>query len=216
VAEEALDEYNELYMKPGDDYAKFKNEFVRLAGECNKPRTEWKSEFKRKVLPAISDKMVMAFLDKKVAFEEYARTGAQIALDHKITQKRRDRDRKKTSEPAGPTPGRGYCRGTKSMNDKATSAKEQPGQPARVTRNAEEIKQLAREGRCFTCREQGHRSSDCPKREARLQEIADRYTKDPATSNKAKLDATKSAAKKTVSFVEPTDTDDEEDSDSEN
>ncbi|KAK0716814.1 hypothetical protein B0T26DRAFT_612178, partial [Lasiosphaeria miniovina] len=51
--EEAMDEFTTLQMKPGDDYHTFRNEFVRLAGECRRPRSEWKKKFKRRLTPAM-------------------------------------------------------------------------------------------------------------------------------------------------------------------
>jgi hypothetical protein len=41
-SENAIREYSDLIMEPTDDFFRFKNTFVRLAGECRKPKAEWK------------------------------------------------------------------------------------------------------------------------------------------------------------------------------
>ncbi len=46
-------------MKSGDDYTDFVHTFVCLTGQSRKHAAEWKSEFKRKILPSISDKLVV-------------------------------------------------------------------------------------------------------------------------------------------------------------
>ena len=51
LAQKALDDYDDLKMGPGADYLAFKNDFVRLAGECGKARAEWKREFNRRLTP---------------------------------------------------------------------------------------------------------------------------------------------------------------------
>ncbi|KAK0703329.1 hypothetical protein B0T26DRAFT_609019, partial [Lasiosphaeria miniovina] len=70
-AEEAIEEFEALRMKPGDEYHSFRNEFVRLAGECRKTRSEWKKEFKRRLLPIFQDKLIREYIDDTVDFELY-------------------------------------------------------------------------------------------------------------------------------------------------
>ncbi|KAK4235983.1 hypothetical protein C8A03DRAFT_17323, partial [Achaetomium macrosporum] len=47
--QKSLEAYDDLRMKPDDDYLAFKNDFARLAGECGKPRASWKHEFDRRL-----------------------------------------------------------------------------------------------------------------------------------------------------------------------
>ena len=39
VGQNALREYDELKLEPGDDFLSFQNDFVRLASETSRPRS---------------------------------------------------------------------------------------------------------------------------------------------------------------------------------
>ncbi|EGO53832.1 hypothetical protein NEUTE1DRAFT_18726, partial [Neurospora tetrasperma FGSC 2508] len=47
--EKALAEFNDLEMKYGERFQIFKNTFQRLAGQCRRPRDQWKSDLRRKI-----------------------------------------------------------------------------------------------------------------------------------------------------------------------
>ncbi|KAK4095774.1 hypothetical protein N658DRAFT_394608, partial [Parathielavia hyrcaniae] len=67
----ALDEYDNLKLKPGDDFLAFKNDFVRLAGETGKPRSTWKHEFNRKLYDSFQRSMVPSFASPAVTFDQF-------------------------------------------------------------------------------------------------------------------------------------------------
>ena len=70
--EEAMDQYDNLAMRPTDSYQAFKNNFVRLAGFTNKPKTTWKTEFKRKLTTYLRNALARDYRDPTCVV---ARTG---------------------------------------------------------------------------------------------------------------------------------------------
>jgi uncharacterized coiled-coil protein SlyX len=185
----ALSEYNDLTMEPGDDFTKFRNTFVRLAGECRKPRSDWKEEFHRKMLPSMMDKLAREAIDDNVDFEAYARVAGQLALNYEQTQKAK---KKKDKSVQASTSSGNTGKSKKSYKDKGNPKSDNTSK-ATSTANTrpkltdEEVKQLAREGRCFTCKEKGHIGAECPKRkadrEARIAAIAAKYTSSASKDN---------------------------------
>jgi uncharacterized protein YoxC len=157
-AQKSLESYDDLRMKPGDDYLTFKNDFVRLAGECGKPRTSWKHEFNRRLTDSLQRALAGAFIDDTVTFDHFVRLGMQHAMINKRVSERQSANReggnksnsKKTTAPA-----------SASARTTSSRANEQKNSP-RLTK--EEVRRLYEEGRCFVCREKGHLSGDCPRR----------------------------------------------------
>ena len=184
----ALNDFNDLLMEPGNDFTTFRNAFVRLAGECRRPRDEWKEEFHRRMLPSMMDKLAREVVDDKVGFEEYARVAAQLALNYEQTQKSKKK-REKTGTSTATSDGKG--KRSKLDKDRRTDAAASTSNTKITTKLSEnEIKQLAREGRCFNCKEKGHIGVDCPKkktdREARIAAIAAKYNQHDETKSKKK------------------------------
>ena len=50
VTQNALREYDDLKLEPGDNFLSFMNDFVRLAGETGKPRSCWKGRVQLEAL----------------------------------------------------------------------------------------------------------------------------------------------------------------------
>ncbi|KAK4221815.1 hypothetical protein QBC38DRAFT_343515, partial [Podospora fimiseda] len=71
VEKQALLQFNDLDMKPGQDFREFKNTFVRLAGECHRPKSDWKEEFNRRLTPALQTTLLMSYMDPTVDFEKF-------------------------------------------------------------------------------------------------------------------------------------------------
>jgi hypothetical protein len=185
--EKALDKFNSLTMKPGDDYTDFVHTFVRLAGQSRKPSTEWKSEFKRKVLPSISDKLVRDYMDPTVDFHRYTALGAQIALTYSMKKDKAPPTGTGNGHNGGSGGGRRRDNPRDSQRPATTTSTSQGGLP---TRNAagvdkDKIRQYALEGKCFQCGEKGHMKADCPKKRARIDAIVSKYSE--AESNKDKV-----------------------------
>ena len=167
----ALHDFNDLLMEPGRDFTTFRNVFVRLAGECRKPRGEWKEEFHRRLLPSMMDKMVREVVDDKVGFEEYARVAAQLALNYEQNQKT-----KKKREHAATSAATSDSKGKKPKLDKdrKTDAAVSTRNTQITTKMSEdEIKQLVREGRCFNCKEKEHIGAKCSKKKKKDKQKVD-------------------------------------------
>lgn len=223
--ENAIDDFYDadFRMKPGDDYMEFRNKFVRLAGACHVPKKDWKQQFKRRLLNSIATALTRDYLDPTVSFEEYVRLGAEMAQSYKQQQRRwqvTEAKDKKTDKPSGRTGRRTNHQSTAGTGN-ATSQATATGTVrtgGRLTN--EEAKQLALEGRCFSCKEKGHVSSTCPKRatdraarDARIQAIADRVAPRSESVAPTSSSAPKTNPKSNKAKVEESEGDD---SDSEN
>ena len=200
-AEDARREFLKLTYKPGDNFHKFKNDFVRLAGEIRKPKSEWKYEFKEKLSASLQIGANYAYMNPAVEFNEYVRHCSEMArnLDN-ARQAKESRNKEKAG--AVPNNNGGRSRRDNRNNGGSSRNKNQPGTTTGDSSSGkllprpttEERIKLMNEGRCFTCREKGHTSSDCPRkaeaekeREARIQAIAKRYEQQEDSSNKERL-----------------------------
>lgn len=127
-AQKALDAYDELRMKPGDDYLTFKNDFVRLAGECGKPRTSWKHEFNRRLTDTLQRALAGAFIDDTVVFDHFVRLGMQHAMINKRISDRQTASRQTAGRQAtvSQTPTRG-SRGGRAARGSRTNAQTATG-----------------------------------------------------------------------------------------
>ncbi|KAK3896447.1 hypothetical protein C8A05DRAFT_20576 [Staphylotrichum tortipilum] len=169
TAQRSKDEYEDLRMKPGSEFLAFKNDFVRLAGECGRPRADWKDEFNRRLTPALQRSLAHAFLDDSVDFDAYARLG----LQHTRINKRAAALQAAARSPAGTlagshaggsTPGKTNRHRGKRDDDSAAATSGNSSASNGKPLTPEEHRVLAREGRCFRCRQKGHMSPDCPKK----------------------------------------------------
>jgi Zinc knuckle len=149
----ALDDYDNLKLEPGDDFLSFKNDFVRLAGETEKPRSTWKHEFNRKLYDSFQRSMVPSFANPAVTFDRFVIEAQQIAIINKRASERQAANRQNRNNAT--RGNRGGARATRSPARKQGAAVKKP-------LSADDVKQLYKEGRCFTCREKGHHANECP------------------------------------------------------
>ncbi|KAK3938273.1 hypothetical protein QBC46DRAFT_451301 [Diplogelasinospora grovesii] len=187
--EEARDKFDDLQMQPGDDYYAFKNNFVRYAGECQKPKDQWKKEFRRKLTANLQVALAGHYANPRVDFEEYANLGADIAMTYQQAYKKREKEKAKpTKSPNNSGNSRNRNNRTPSSGNKFGGSAPPAPRPRGPT--AEEAKKLLLEGRCFICKEKGHTKATCPNKErlamehdARLQAIADRFAGKQSSQN---------------------------------
>jgi hypothetical protein len=203
-AQKALEAYDELRMKSGDDYLTFKNDFVRLAGECGKPRASWKHEFNRRLTDTLQRALAGAFIDDAVAFDHFVRLGMQHAMINKRISDRQAAGRQATvsQTPARGSRGGRTARGSRTIGQTANGPDPAANPDKKLT--PEEVRLLYQQGRCFICREHGHTSRDCPKksqqqrtadadREARLRALEERWAtpsedRSPAPSSRVRFE----------------------------
>ncbi|KAJ5131599.1 hypothetical protein N7448_005757 [Penicillium atrosanguineum] len=163
-ATEAYQEYQRLAMKPKDDFNDFLAEFVRLAEEANQSEDRRKRDLYDK-LPNLLQTQMMLLMDKTtVDFDEFVCTCQSAA--HNITLQFKARESRKLTTPSstgattGTPTGVARSRASQSPFVKREGASTTPYKPMSVEdRNA-----LMKEGRCFNCREQGHMTRECPKK----------------------------------------------------
>ncbi|KAM7188526.1 hypothetical protein V8F33_010569 [Rhypophila sp. PSN 637] len=187
--QKARKECEKLSMKPSDNLQEFKNEFVRLARKAKKPKSDWKEDFNDKITPQLRDQLTVAFVSDDVDFNTFVALALQYDVNNKQNYKRRQASRATVNSATGTTrsgtrpgsrPGGGSSSTPRASNGSVPAKPLAPAGP-------EEMKQLIKEGRCFNCRNQGHRTKECPDKasyrprstpmtEARIQEIIDRYS----------------------------------------
>lgn len=175
---QAKRDYEALQMKPSDEFQTFKNEFVRLAGSRHLPKGDWKEELHAKITPALRDLLTVSYVNEAVDFNEYCRLASEYAMNKKVNYERRQAASaaRATSTPDTTNENRG-----RNSNNRAVGSSRSSSTPSGTTSttttgsstptsykrpNAQEIKQLVAEGRCFICREKGHITKDCPKKES--------------------------------------------------
>ncbi|KAK4220516.1 hypothetical protein QBC38DRAFT_505673 [Podospora fimiseda] len=156
AADKLLDHLWKEYYNPDRD-----EEFVRLAGECCKPKSEWKKELKRRLPIGLANATTAQYLDKNVTLDTYCRYLAEIASNYRQTQRRSKK----------------HETGASTDSKKRTRLPHSPLQPTTTTvgrksnkPTKEDMERLIAEGRCFTCREGGHQSCECPQKEKKRQE----------------------------------------------
>lgn len=202
VAEKSRDDFDSLLMKIGDNYAEFKNNFVRLAGETGLNKASWKREFKRKIPPTIFRSLVSQYNDATVTFDYFAKLAGDIAHSFKQAPA------KSTDNPSA-NPAKGKSK----SNNSDSAAAPRTNRPAKAPvaqLSRDEVRKLYEEGRCLHCKEKGHIARECPARtntapnhnvdrEARIAALQDRFASTEAvkkakpTSSKKKLEEVSSS-----------------------
>ncbi|KAL8294738.1 hypothetical protein RB600_000611 [Gaeumannomyces tritici] len=184
--EKAHDAFDSLTMKTGDDFMAFKNKFVRLAGETQTPREQWKRALYKRLPSGLQNNLSRDYLEATCTFEQFSRRAQELQfLWRQNKDKTSTNDRNKGNNGGSKKPSGGVGNGAPKV-----PATKPPG-PGAGKLSADEIKKLFREGRCFNCREIGHRAPDCPKgdkkqgEESRLNAIIQRIIK----SNREEFEA---------------------------
>ncbi|KAK3896396.1 hypothetical protein C8A05DRAFT_20618 [Staphylotrichum tortipilum] len=166
-AQKAVEAYENLQMKPGDDFMAFKNDFVRLAGECAKSRTTWKHEFHRRLTHSLQRTLMSVYVDRAITFDQYVHIGLQHDALNKRASEHQAAARKDAAALArnNTRPARRNA-GNPAGNPAAPAADAMPGDtnPGRKKHTPADFDRLIAEGRCFRCKEKGHTSRDCPRK----------------------------------------------------
>ncbi|KAJ5624908.1 hypothetical protein N7510_001217 [Penicillium lagena] len=137
-------------MKPKDSFDDFLIEFARLAEESDTPMSVRKEDLYTK-LPYLLQNQVMRLVhNDRVSFKDFASECRECSL--LIGQQVSSRSQGRTTSGGGKR---------ESTTGSPATKREAGSSPTSTDRVA-----LLKEGRCFTCRERGHLSRDCPKKTA--------------------------------------------------
>ncbi|KAH7626627.1 hypothetical protein B0T09DRAFT_292853 [Sordaria sp. MPI-SDFR-AT-0083] len=169
--ENALQNFTKLKMKDTDNFDFFKNKFVRMAGECQRPKTEWKRELFQRLPAEYKKQMGAKHRDSSISFESYCMDCSGFGQVLKTIA-----DENKAASKSGKNHNSGGGnRGSGSGSGSAPKHAGGGGGAARqISDRHEETTRLFNEGRCFLCKERGHTKRDCPEKERFDRERRDR------------------------------------------
>ncbi|KAM7208001.1 hypothetical protein V8F06_014955, partial [Rhypophila decipiens] len=154
--------YQKLSMKACDNLQDFRNEFVRLAGQAKRPRSDWKEDFNDKITSQLRDQLTVAFVSDDVDFNSFV----SLALQYDINNKQNYDRRQATRTPAS-NGGSGSSRSGNRPSGSRTPTSNNATTPVSGKKllepaGPEEMKILVTQGKCFNCRKHGHTTRDCP------------------------------------------------------
>jgi hypothetical protein len=124
-----------------------------------KPKDTWKREFKRKLHASLQIALAKDYRDSDCTFDKFAQLAADIC--NTVRQaKRQDAKKAKKNDfggnRSGGTGGSGSARTTPAQRSTTSTGAFKRPTPA-------EAAALAKEGKCFLCKEPGHIMRECPK-----------------------------------------------------
>ncbi|KAI0435551.1 hypothetical protein F4803DRAFT_312758 [Xylaria telfairii] len=179
--EKARAEWANLELKSLAEFQTFKNDFTRLAGERMLAKTLWKEEFYSKLGSRMKNQVVQHYLNEKTDFKTlvaYAEKTAHNLKESDADQKKRKQaqaaaggsnNNSNTNNRAG-----GRNAGQSNQNrDKPASGSGSSSRTGTPTQNRgrpsmDEMRTLMAQGRCFHCREHGHKGKECPNKEGKV------------------------------------------------
>ena len=166
--------FHKLYMKKDQTFPEFYTEFLHLAGKGRVHHTELRSAIKEKITTELQ-RLLLPTYNLHTSYEDVAKQCMYLDKGLRTIQARESRFRPKDSKSAKPsgaptakTPNPLPGAAPRPTYSRTTPAREASAGP---TRSTPEIQQLYLEGKCFICKQQGHRSRECPLRESVIREM---------------------------------------------
>lgn len=141
--EAARQEYETLKQKPKDEFPDFLAEYARLAEEADIPTQDRKRGLYHKLTWKLQDRVTAYAIDPNLTYLDFIRRCQDTASMLSINSKN------------NPLPIRG-------VNKEKDKDKPTGSGPPRSRLDPTEHAQLLKEGKCFICKKEGHRSRDCP------------------------------------------------------
>ncbi|CCC11948.1 unnamed protein product [Sordaria macrospora k-hell] len=152
--ENALQNFTKLKMGNNNNFDFFKNKFVRMSGECQRPKTQWKRELSQRF---------RLNCDSSISLESYCNDCSGFGQVLKIIAE----ENKAVSKLGKGNKGEGNRNPGSNSNSasKPTAASSGGGSTRQTSDRHEETTRLFNEGRCFLCKERGHTKRDCSEKE---------------------------------------------------
>lgn len=154
--ENARRELSRLWMKPTDDFQTFYENFMRLSTVCGTPSDEYKRNIYARLSDTLRSQTALEMYDSATSFDTFVGVCRNRA---KTMETRRQR-----------TAARGRRNAIKRNSSKDNLDPKKPtpsftaGTGTRTTLSQEERDRRVKLGMCFRCGDQGHISSQCPKK----------------------------------------------------
>ena len=151
----AKNQFQQLYIKNTDWFHNFLSEFLYLATEASVSNNDLKDELYHQIMTKLQE-LTMPEINSDDTFQQFTFFCFQTVSCLKIINYCIQKNWQYTSSQR--------CTGSSSMN--ATVKKElNTFLPSTIYLQKADWMQLMHEGKCFNCQEQGHLSTDCPKKQ---------------------------------------------------
>lgn len=161
--DKASNDFDSLRMSQGTDYKAFHTAFIQAAHKAYIPKDRWKREFNNRLSKRIQYGLIRDFISDNVGFEEFARTGHQLALQYSVIDSKERPAAGGSGTPTGKPAGKA---GKKPAGASGSTGKPRQGTPApnREKLGSTERDELMAAGKCFYCKKEGHTKANCPDR----------------------------------------------------
>ncbi|KAI2694757.1 transcriptional regulator family: Zinc finger, CCHC-type [Penicillium roqueforti] len=181
---EAYTNYHKLQMKPRDDFTDFLAEFMQLAEEAAVVEENRKRDLYLKLPYLLQTQVMWAVNQDLVSFDAFVQTCHSMAHEISLQQE------KKTVNRARAAPAAGGSGGTQTATTTYTPRiKKEPSASYAGNMTTTEREALMREGKCFYCKEKGHMTRDCPKKQAAAAVVAAADTRTPRVTDLEELES---------------------------
>ena len=151
----AQNQFWQLYIKNTDWFHNFLSEFLYLTTEAGISDDDLKDELYHWITTKLQE-LIMPEINSDGTFQQFTFFCSQTASCLEIMNHCIQKNQQYTSSQG--------CTGSSSMN---TTIKKEPNtsSPSTTYLQKADWMQLMHEGKCFNCQEQGHLSTDCPKKQ---------------------------------------------------
>ncbi|KAJ5118154.1 uncharacterized protein N7515_010377 [Penicillium bovifimosum] len=160
----ALREYGELKMKANENFNMFYAEFSRLALESKRDEELQKDDLFEKIPYRLQMLVAGDVYKEEVSMQDFVDACRRGAITITRLQPPPS-NRFKKSESGGSHQTSSEDSTTSNARASTSSSRTMAANRGRTNTTYEERQALLKEGKCFNCREEGHLSRDCPKRE---------------------------------------------------
>ncbi|KAI3115140.1 transcriptional regulator family: Zinc finger, CCHC-type [Penicillium roqueforti] len=158
---EAYTSYHKLTMKPRDDFTDFLAEFMQLAEEAAVVKENRKRDLYLKLPYLLQSQVMWAVNQNQVNFDAFVQTCQSMAHEINLQQEKKTVNR--TRATASSSVQSGSTQATTTTYNPRVKKEQGTNYAGGMTTTEREA--LMREGKCFYCKEKGHMTRDCPKKQ---------------------------------------------------